>query len=65
MSPVHSPDAPTSDNEPVTVTLDLTACDREPIHIPGAVQPHGLLLVAEGRTGTVVQAGGDAAGLLG
>ena len=65
MSPVHSPDAPTSDNEPVTVTLDLTACDREPIHIPGAVQPHGLLLVADGRTGTVVQAGGDAAGLLG
>jgi light-regulated signal transduction histidine kinase (bacteriophytochrome) len=28
-------------------TLDLTACDREPIHIPGAIQPHGLLLVAE------------------
>ncbi|GAA0671212.1 light-regulated signal transduction histidine kinase (bacteriophytochrome) [Sphingomonas insulae] len=28
-------------------TLDLTACDREPIHIPGAIQPHGLLLIAE------------------
>ena len=27
-------------------TLDLTVCDREPIHIPGAIQPHGLLLVA-------------------
>ena len=25
-------------------TLDLDACAREPIHIPGAVQPHGLLL---------------------
>ena len=28
-------------------TLDLTICDREPIHIPGAIQPHGLLLIAE------------------
>ncbi len=25
--------------------VDLTTCDREPIHIPGAIQPHGLLLV--------------------
>lgn len=22
----------------------LTACDREPIHIPGAIQPHGVLI---------------------
>ncbi len=26
--------------------LDLTACDREPIRIPGSIQPHGALLVA-------------------
>nr|6BAP_A Chain A, Photoreceptor-histidine kinase BphP [Stigmatella aurantiaca DW4/3-1]6BAP_B Chain B, Photoreceptor-histidine kinase BphP [Stigmatella aurantiaca DW4/3-1]6BAP_C Chain C, Photoreceptor-histidine kinase BphP [Stigmatella aurantiaca DW4/3-1]6BAY_A Chain A, Photoreceptor-histidine kinase BphP [Stigmatella aurantiaca DW4/3-1]6BAY_B Chain B, Photoreceptor-histidine kinase BphP [Stigmatella aurantiaca DW4/3-1]6BAY_C Chain C, Photoreceptor-histidine kinase BphP [Stigmatella aurantiaca DW4/3- len=25
--------------------VDLTNCDREPIHIPGAIQPHGVLLV--------------------
>jgi two-component system, chemotaxis family, sensor kinase Cph1 len=25
--------------------VDLTNCDREPIHIPGTVQPHGLLMV--------------------
>ncbi|MBZ6075796.1 ATP-binding protein [Microvirga puerhi] len=24
--------------------LDLTACDREPIHIPGSIQPYGILL---------------------
>lgn len=24
---------------------DLSACDREPIHVPGSIQPHGLLLV--------------------
>jgi light-regulated signal transduction histidine kinase (bacteriophytochrome) len=23
--------------------VDLTSCDREPIHVPGAIQPHGLL----------------------
>lgn len=23
--------------------VDLTSCDREPIHIPGAIQPHGVL----------------------
>ena len=25
--------------------IDLTNCDREPIHIPGSIQPHGALLV--------------------
>lgn len=25
--------------------IDLTNCDREPIHIPGSVQPHGAMLV--------------------
>jgi two-component system, chemotaxis family, sensor kinase Cph1 len=24
--------------------IDLTNCDREPIHIPGSIQPHGVLL---------------------
>lgn len=28
-------------------TLDLTNCDREQIHIPGAIQPHGFLLALE------------------
>jgi light-regulated signal transduction histidine kinase (bacteriophytochrome) len=37
---------------------DLTACDREPIHIPGSIQPHGLLLVAEAATGRVVAGAG-------
>lgn len=27
--------------------IDLTNCDREPIHIPGAIQPHGVLLALE------------------
>jgi two-component system, chemotaxis family, sensor kinase Cph1 len=28
-----------------TLSVDLTNCDREPIHIPGLIQPHGVLLV--------------------
>ncbi len=31
--------------EPAIGDADLTICDREPIHIPGAIQPHGVLLV--------------------
>src|SRR5262245_6318669 len=27
--------------------VDLTNCDREPIHTPGSIQPHGCLLVTD------------------
>jgi light-regulated signal transduction histidine kinase (bacteriophytochrome)/two-component sensor histidine kinase len=46
-------------------SVDLTNCDREPIHIPGSVQPHGALLAFDPRDMCVLQAGGDSAGLLG
>ncbi|MFD0766249.1 ATP-binding protein [Mucilaginibacter lutimaris] len=29
------------------VNIDLTNCDREPIHIPGKIQSHGFLLVID------------------
>src|SRR5215218_9874984 len=45
--------------------LDLTNCDREPIHIPGSIQPHGALLVADPVSEAVLQAAGDLPGLLG
>lgn len=45
-------------------TLDLGACDREPIHIPGSIQPHGLLLVADARARTVMGGAGDIEGRL-
>ncbi|WP_181708387.1 HWE histidine kinase domain-containing protein [Chthonobacter rhizosphaerae] len=38
--------------------VDLTLCDREPIHIPGAVQPWGCLLAMDERSLAVVQAAG-------
>jgi two-component system, chemotaxis family, sensor kinase Cph1 len=36
---------------------DLTDCDREPIHIPSAIQPHGTLLVVDPASERVIQAG--------
>lgn len=44
--------------------FDLTACDREPIHASEAIQPHGLLLVADGA-GVVVAAAGEVEARLG
>ena len=46
-------------------TSDITNCDREPIHIPGAILPHGVLLVLDSDTLEVLQAAGDLPGLLG
>ncbi|PZO01125.1 MAG: hypothetical protein DCF28_10390 [Alphaproteobacteria bacterium] len=45
--------------------VDLTSCDREPIHIPGAILPHGAMLVLDCATLRVLQAAGDTQGLLG
>ncbi|HVI55367.1 MAG TPA: GAF domain-containing protein [Luteibacter sp.] len=44
---------------------DLTACDREPIHIPGSIQPHGVLIVVDARTRTILQVSENAADVLG
>lgn len=44
---------------------DLTICDREPIHMPGAIQPHGMLLIVDPVEGVVVGGAGDVPALLG
>jgi light-regulated signal transduction histidine kinase (bacteriophytochrome) len=49
----------------MTQLPDLTACDREPIHIPGSIQPHGVLLVAEADGSAILQASENASDLLG
>ncbi len=43
----------------------LPACDREPIHVPGAVQPHGLLLALDPHRRTVLQASATTTRFLG
>jgi two-component system, chemotaxis family, sensor kinase Cph1 len=45
--------------------VDLTTCDREPIHIPGSIQPHGVLLVFDRHDLSVRRAAGDTQFLLG
>ncbi|MDD1429839.1 hypothetical protein MEO93_01470 [Dolichospermum sp. ST_sed3] len=39
----------------INETFDLTNCDREPIHIPALIQPHGALLVLEASTFNIIQ----------
>jgi len=51
-------------NKPVE-PLDLSICDREPIHIPGAIQPHGILLCLDGDGLLVSRSAGPVRPLLG
>jgi light-regulated signal transduction histidine kinase (bacteriophytochrome) len=39
----------------VLLNDDLTNCPREPIHIPGAILPHGTMLVLDPETMQVQQ----------
>ena len=45
--------------------VDLSNCDREPIHIPGTIQPHGVLLAVTEPDLVVVQASTNSERLLG
>lgn len=45
-----------AENVPIArETLDLSNCDREPIHIPGCIQPHGVLFALQEPAFTIVQ----------
>jgi PAS domain S-box-containing protein len=44
---------------------DISRCEAEPIRFPGAVQPHGALLVVDPASGTVVAASESCASLWG
>ncbi|MCC3404918.1 MAG: GAF domain-containing protein [Microcoleus sp. PH2017_10_PVI_O_A] len=48
-----------------TQTVDLTNCDREPIQIPGLIQPHGVLLVLQEPDLKIVQVSNNTLALLG
>lgn len=50
---------------PAYPEADLTNCDREPIHVPGAIQPHGVLLALSRDLREVVVASTNTAGCLG
>jgi len=48
-----------------TAPIDLSQCEQEPIHIPGAIQSHGILLVLEESGLTVTQLSQNAADVFG
>lgn len=45
--------------------IDLTNCDREPIHIPGSIQPHGAVLAIDEASMRVVQTSANSLEILG
>ena len=55
----------TNNQSLVDDSLNLTNCDREPIHIPGSIQPYGFLLGLDEHTKHVVQASANTGALLG
>jgi light-regulated signal transduction histidine kinase (bacteriophytochrome) len=65
MAPAQSAGVALEDLLPPGEPIDLNNCAREPIHLPGAIQPHGLLLVVRLSDGLVVQASVNASEMLG
>ncbi|TPE48941.1 HWE histidine kinase domain-containing protein [Amaricoccus solimangrovi] len=45
--------------------VDLTDCDREPIHIPGSIQPHGCLIAVDAQARTILRHSANAPAMLG
>ena len=45
--------------------VDITNCDREPIHIPGTIQPHGVLLALSEPDLKIVQASANTVEMFG
>ena len=44
--------------------VDLTTCDREPIHIPGSIQSHGCLLACDAASDEILRCSENAADFL-
>lgn len=49
----------------VSHSVDLTSCDREPIHIPGSIQSHGCLLACSSGDARVLRCSDNAERMLG
>ncbi len=54
-----------ADRAPPPESVYLANCDQEPIHIPGSIQPHGVLLAVDPAEFEVIQLAGDTERLLG
>jgi light-regulated signal transduction histidine kinase (bacteriophytochrome) len=52
--------------DPSSATLaDLDHCAAEPIHVPGSIQPHGVLLALHGPRLEIIQVSTSCQALLG
>ncbi len=51
--------------DPTSSLPDLSQCDVEPIHIPGSIQPHGVLLALNGPELRITQVSSTSLTLLG
>jgi chemotaxis family two-component system sensor kinase Cph1 len=58
-------DQPVDDFVPVGTAIDLDNCAREPIHIPGSIQPRGVLAVLREPTFEILQISANVTELLG
>ena len=38
----------------IDAAVDLSTCDQEPIHLPGSIQPGGVLLALAGEPPRIV-----------
>ncbi|MTH61682.1 HWE histidine kinase domain-containing protein [Paracoccus litorisediminis] len=56
---------PAFDASLVGQPIDLSNCDREPIHIPGSIQPHGCLLACDNTGRQILQHSANATEMLG
>ncbi|GAB3761966.1 light-regulated signal transduction histidine kinase (bacteriophytochrome) [Nocardioides ginsengisegetis] len=56
---------PDGRHTPAYAPADLTNCEDEPIHIPGAIQPHGMLLAVDPPTMLVAVASANCEELVG
>jgi len=54
-----------SDEDDRSASVDLSNCDREPIHVPGAIQPHGLLFAFAGAALHTVSASANVQDVMG
>jgi len=54
-----------SQAEATRIRDDLAACEREPIHAPGQIQPHGLLFFIDQTSEHILQASANAEAALG
>ena len=53
------------DGQEQIAVVDLSACAREPIHIPGSIQPHGVLFLLSDPEHNVLQVSENTAAHLG